>query len=417
MAASGESLSKDLTVEEFARFRDWIQKHSGIYLEDNKADSLRISLITRATRLAMPSLDAYFELLSTDEVEFKELMNLVTINETSFFRFPAQFDAFRTKVIPEVLEGKSKVSRAFRVWSAGCSTGEEPYTIAMSMFDSGLEGLGYRLEVLGTDVSTNALQRARDGVYPPRSLANLERSVVQRYFEAAPDGHRVAKRVRDICDFSFHNLIKEPYPLALMGNWDVIFCRNVTIYFRLDSTRRVVNNFFDSLNPGGFLFIGHSETLTSISDRFEPVEIDGVFLYRKPRLRRHVSFSAVKAARSSETSASAGRLSSEGATTHPGRRAATPAPPQSADDQGEGGGEDLVAQARALLAEGDPRAALTVVSRLLAADVNDVEAYLLAAYAHADTGDFEKAIEECYKALAINPLVAAARYILGIIYQ
>ena len=94
------------------------------------------------------------------------------------------------------------------------------------------------------------------------------------------------EKVRRAVSFQYHNLIKEPYPLALMGNWDVIFCRNVTIYFRLESTRRVVDNLWESLNPGGFLFIGHSETLTSISDRFEPVELGGVFLYRKPIPRR-----------------------------------------------------------------------------------------------------------------------------------
>ena len=186
----GETLKKDLSPEEFQRFRDWIHKHSGIYLEDSKMDSLRISLVTRATRFNYVDYGEYFELLSRDENEFKELMNLVTINETSFFRFPAQFDALRDKVIPEILETKSKVSRSFRVWSAGCSTGEEPYTIAMTLLDSGLEGLGYRCEVFGTDVSTQALDRAHEAIYPPKSVTNLPQNVVQRWFEPVRGGHR-----------------------------------------------------------------------------------------------------------------------------------------------------------------------------------------------------------------------------------
>ena len=282
MSNPADSLRKDLTPEEFQRFRDWIHHHSGIYLEESKVDSLRISLVTRATRLGFLEYDEYFDVLSRDEDEFKELMNLVTINETSFFRFPAQFDALRDRVIPEILENKPKVSRSFRVWSAGCSTGEEPYSIAMTLLDSALEARGMRSEVLGTDVSTQALDRAKAAVYPAKALASLPQNTVQRWFEPVKGGHRPRARARDIVAFSYHNLIKEPYPLVFAANWDIIFCRNVTIYFRPESTRRVVNNFYESLNPGGYLFIGHSETLTSISDRFEPVEIGGVFLYRKP---------------------------------------------------------------------------------------------------------------------------------------
>ncbi|MDZ4063819.1 MAG: protein-glutamate O-methyltransferase CheR, partial [Coriobacteriia bacterium] len=286
MPGDGASLSKNLTPAEFTRFRDYIHQHSGIYLEEMKVDSLRISLITRATRFGFCTLDEYYRLLTTDEAEFKELMNLVTINETSFFRFPAQFDALRDIVIPEVVDGKSDTQRTFRVWSAGCSTGEEPYSIAMTLLDSGLEGLGYDVQVLGTDVSTNALRKAKEGVYPARALLSVPHAVATRFFEPTATGHRVTDRARSLIEFQYHNLIKEPYPLGLMGNWDVIFCRNVTIYFKLESTRRVVQNFYDSLNPGGYLFIGHSETLTSISDQFEPVELGGVFLYRRPRPRR-----------------------------------------------------------------------------------------------------------------------------------
>ena len=209
MARHGESLSKDLTAQEFERFRDYIHDHSGIYLEKQKADSLRISLVTRATRLDSESLNEYFDLLVDDETEFKELMNLVTINETSFFRFPAQFEALRTEVIPEILEGRSSTQKTFRAWSAGCSTGEEPYTIAMTLLDSGLAGLGYSPEVQGTDVSTDALGRAKRGVYPARGLLNIPQSTSSRFFEATADGHRVVDKVRDIVDFQFHNLIKE----------------------------------------------------------------------------------------------------------------------------------------------------------------------------------------------------------------
>lgn len=434
MQNPADSLRKDLTPEEFQRFRDWIHHHSGIYLEETKVDSLRISLVTRATRLGFLEYDEYFDVLSRNEDEFKELMNLVTINETSFFRFPAQFDALRDRVIPEILENKSKVSRSFRVWSAGCSTGEEPYSIAMSLLDSALDARGMRSEVLGTDVSTQALDRAKAATYPAKALASLPQNTVQRWFEPVKGGHRPRARARDIVAFSYHNLIKEPYPVVFATNWDVIFCRNVTIYFRPDSTRRVVNNFYESLNPGGYLFVGHSETLTSISDRFEPVEVGGVFLYRKPMPTPTIFPSAfgAKPVRTERTRtvdlprAGGGvggltpRLGAPSAS--PGASRPRPAPrrtpvsvtPVSADELAEI--ESLVAQAHDLLEQGEPARARSVVELALVKDSRHVGALLARAHANADSGDFSAAIADAEEALGIKPLLAAACFILGIIH-
>ncbi len=441
MAGDGEALAKDLTPEEFGRFRDYIHQHSGIFLEDQKSDSLRISLITRATRFGFSALAEYYDLLTSDENEFKELMNLVTINETSFFRFPAQFEALRTEVIPRILERKSPSSRQFRVWSAGCSTGEEPYSIAMTLLDSGLEGLGYSPEVLGTDVSTNALLKAKEAVYPARALLSVPHTAATRFFEPTAHGHRVVEKVRRIVTLQYHNLIKEPYPLALMGNWDVIFCRNVTIYFKLESTRRVVENYWESLNPGGFLFIGHSETLTSISDRFEPVELGGVFLYRKPLPRKIKTFSqsvgsrdtrgAVEIADSTRAKRRERRLVSSERSQSSTRRSVFDArtPPVVADVTREVAGETegvegvsgeveaLLDAARLASAEGRTEAVLEAVQRVFELDSENPQAYLLSAFAHADMGQMDSAISECNRALSFNPLLPAARYILGMIYQ
>jgi len=422
MVGNGESLSKDLTPEEFGRFRDYIHQHSGIYLEEQKADSLRISLITRATRHSFDSLAQYYDMLVVDEEEFKELMNLVTINETSFFRFPQQFEAMRKFVIPEILEGKLPTSRQFRVWSAGCSTGEEPYTIGMTLLDSGIEGLGYQLEVMGTDVSTNALLRAKQGVYPARGLLSVPSSVSSRFFEPTPQGHRVSERVRKLVTFQYHNLIKEPYPLALMGNWDIIFCRNVTIYFRLESTRRVVENFYESLNPGGYLFIGHSETLTSITDKFEPVEVGGVFLYRKTKQRTGIGYRAPQTPKPSERPTTArlaeesrSRLEKAAAPRRSLGRKAKPAP-EPAEPVSSAAVSQLLEAARLASQEGRNDAVLEAIEEVRRLEPMNAEAYLLAAYVYADQGEMEAAFVECHKALDIDPLLAAARYVLGIIH-
>lgn len=428
---SESSISKDLTPREFERFRDFIHEHSGIFLEESKSDSLRISLISRATRHQFANLEEYFRLLSEDDEEFKELLNLVTINETSFLRFPAQFDGLRDRVIPEIMEGKAHGKKELRFWCAGCSTGEEPYSVAMTVVDSGMQGLGWEPSVLGTDVSTKALRVARNAVYSGRTLLNLSDDVLRRHFEKTREGHRVAAHVRRLCDFGYHNLIKEPYPLALMGNWDVIFCRNVTIYFKMESTQRVVANFFNSLNPGGYLFIGHSETLSSSSDRFEACEVGGVFLYRKPaptrlwavqreldpETRKEERVRAVRAERASAEAEE--RVKRERA----GRRERLEAKEREAAHETQetskatGDVETLLAEARELSKSGEPARVLEKIGAVLAADPNNGEAYVLAAYAHADSGDYDAALGECHKAIAIDPLEPSTRYILGMIHQ
>ena len=432
VTGSSGMLRKDLSSEEFELFRDWIHHHSGMYLEESRTDSLRISLVTRATRFGFVDYDEYFRFLTTDEDEFKELMNLVTINETSFYRFPAQFDALRDTIIPEILDSKPKVSRSFRVWSAGCSTGEEPYTVAMSLLDSGLEALGYRTEVLGTDVSTQALDKAKRAVYPTKAVSGLPPAVVQRWFEPVKGGYRPVAHVRDTVELSYHNLIKEPYPLVLLANWDVVFCRNVTIYFRLESTRRVVNNFYESLNPGGYLFIGHSETLTSICDRFEPVEVGGVFLYRKPTPRRLFSFDdvvakraeAVRKPRMRTADLSLGNVGPVGSNrirtqlTSSEHRVPQPAPVTASKPaaQTSATAAGLVEQARLYLDRGEPGTARQFADKALALDARNVDALLVRAFGFADSGEFEAAITDARAALAINPLLASGRYILGVIY-
>jgi chemotaxis protein methyltransferase CheR len=399
-------LSKDLTLEDFRKFRDHIHVHSGIYLEDSKLDSLRISLVTRATRLNVNKLDEYLTIIQGDASEFNELLNLITVNETSFFRFPQQFEAMRNHVLPEILEGKLSSNRHLRVWSAGCSTGEEPYTIAMTLLESGVEGLGWQTHVLGTDVSTKALTVAREGLYPKKAVGNLAPEIVARYFVPEGEKLRVVRSASRLVDFQYHNLIKEPYPIEMMAGLDIIFCRNVTIYFKLDSTRRVVRNFYNSLNEGGYLFIGHSETLTSISDQFEPVETGGVFLYRKPRQRVfQVVPRTVPAAAATATAAKP----KTARRPRPTVKAEAPRTPKRVTD--------LTAEASRLFTDRRPESVLALVDEILTLDANNAEAHVLAAHAFADMGNYEAALGACDRALAVNPLLPVARYILGLIHQ
>jgi chemotaxis protein methyltransferase CheR len=195
-----------------------------------------------------------------------------------------------------------------------------------------------------------------------------------------------------------------------MSNWDVIFCRNVTIYFRLESTKRVVDNFYEALNPGGYLFIGHSETLTSVSERFEPVEINGVFLYRKPNERKGFTFADVVARRAKNKESSPKERKRRAS-------AAEVLPVEAAEPIEAGERDALLERAHALLDQAQAKEALSIAERLLASDPSDLDGHLLAAFALCDTGDLKAATAQAEAALRVDPLAAPARYILGVIRQ
>jgi chemotaxis protein methyltransferase CheR len=375
------ALNTELTPLEFGLFRDWIHRHSGIFLEDSKAESLRLSLHTRAASRGFDDYRGYFRMLSENEDEFRELMNLVTINETSFYRFPAQFQALREHVVPDLL-ARAEDSARVRVWSAGCSTGEEPYSIATALLGSPLALRQVSLEVLGTDVSTDALERARLGRYTERSLGSLPADVASRWFEPVGKQWQPIEAVRQVCRFEYHNLMRDPHPPGAANGWDVIFCRNVTIYFQPETTRRVIQNLFEALKPGGYLFLGHSETLASVSDRFEVVEAAGVFFYRKPG------------------------LGSAGAALHSRRRTRPVTVERPA----------RVVSA-AMSARHDAEPARGAIAAGPSSSRVEADATLRAAFGHADLGDLETAERETKAVLAAEPLSAAAHYLLGVIQR
>jgi chemotaxis protein methyltransferase CheR len=303
----------------------------------------------------------------------------------------------------------------------------------MTLLESPAADLGWHFEVLATDVSNRALDVARAGVYPARALATMPPALLARYFEPHGDDFRVSEPVRSIVQFRYHNLIREPFPPSMGGEWDVVFCRNVTIYFKLESTRRIVAEFGRILRPGGYLFIGHSESLTTISDRYETVERDGVYVYRTPTPpgRRP------GAGRDFPVGAPGDEPDARGATVHdlaPARarferdsalRSAGAASAFDLDGPATDAGtraasarhEAVLAaeQAESALAAGDTGSAHAAARRIAQVDPSGSDAPMLDAQAYADDGDWDAAADACRRALSANPLLPAARYLLGIV--
>ncbi|MHB0866241.1 MAG: CheR family methyltransferase [Thermoleophilia bacterium] len=276
----------ELDEENFDRFRRLIDQASGIFFDRGKWDLLRLGLADRAESLGDDSLAKYYKRITEAPDRQQEIRNLLahlSVQETQFFRNLPQFDALQKYVIPEIARRKADTkNRSLRFWSAGCSTGEEPYSIAMSALNVLPDARDWNIQVLGTDLNDDALETAERAWYPEKRLRGLERKERDRYFRPQEGGFVVDENVKRLVNFSSHNMVTESLPINIFGTCDVIFCRNVIIYFTHETAKYVIELFYDILNPGGYLFLGHSETLWKMSAKYSLVEMGDAFIYRKP---------------------------------------------------------------------------------------------------------------------------------------
>lgn len=274
-----------LSTDTFRQLRDLIYEKTGIHFGENKAYLLENRLKRRLEECGCSSYEEYFYLLKYDprrKEELTHLFNSVTTNETSFFRDAVQISAFYDNVLPLVVEEKKDGGgfRELKVWSAACSTGEEPYTIAMQMVNKKLPRLGWRIDVAGSDISNQALESARMGAYGKNSVRNVPPEYMSRYFSNSGDTYEVVPDIRKLVRFSNINLI-DTAATRSMRNMDVIFCRNVLIYFDDKAKKTVVSNLYNCLRPGGYLFIGYSESLHNISRSFKLRHFNRALVYQK----------------------------------------------------------------------------------------------------------------------------------------
>ena len=212
-------------------------------------------------------------------LEYEALLERLLTQETSFFRYPGVFEALEKTVLPEVQERKFwENPRKLRIWSAGCSTGEEPYSIAIAVSDALKFAEAWEIEILATDVSRRALRHAERGVYSKRSLKDLSERQMEAHFAPAKHGFHVKPRTRRMISFAQMNLADSVY----VGKVDCIFCMNVLMYFSADRRLAILHRFYDALESGGYLLLGHSETLSNVRLNFEPVVLGDCRIYRKP---------------------------------------------------------------------------------------------------------------------------------------
>lgn len=270
--------------EEFRLIRDLIHSHCGIFFDSDAKFLLEKRLARRLDLHQLPGFKEYYHFLKYSrgrEQELSDIMDVLTTNETYFFREEFQLNAFVGEILPDLKAVKEKRGdRTIRIWSAGCSTGEEPYTIAMLIMETGAFK-DWKVEIVGTDISHRVLQHARKGVYGKSSFRTTSPERVNRFFQQQDGLYRIKDEVRGLVTISHLNLLDENR-MILLGKMDVIFCRNVIIYFDQVAKRMVVESFYRVLREGGYLLLGHAESLLNTTTAFALKHLKSDMVYQKP---------------------------------------------------------------------------------------------------------------------------------------
>jgi len=276
-------IDKPISQEEFLKFREFFYRKTGIQFEDSKRYFVDKRLIERINATDSGNFRNYFVTLRFEASgeELQTLTNLMTVNETYFFREEYQFKCLVSSILPELTVNK-KDNRPIRIWSMPSSSGEEAYSIAMYLLEYWPGISLWDVEIISSDIDTKILAQARRGCYSPRSIQNLPKELLKKYFRQNGDEYQICDDLKQAVEFTRVNLMKAADVRGYRG-FDVIFCRNLLIYFDDLSRRQAADTFFDALNPGGFLCLGHSESMSRISSLYQVRKFADSVVYQKTK--------------------------------------------------------------------------------------------------------------------------------------
>jgi len=271
----------EISEDDYQRFVEYFYQRTGIHFGVNKRYFVDKRLYERILNCGRRNFRDYFEFLRRDGAEYQALVNLMTVNETYFYREPYQLECLVKSILPEVVTTLGS-SRKIRIWSMPCSTGEEPYSIAFYLLEHWRLVDDYEIEIVATDIDTEVLRRAREGVFNKRSLQYVPEATLAKFTTEEGDGlRRVVPALRESIQFATANLLEVVDDRAYRG-FHVVFCRNLLIYFDDVSRREAGGALFASMAPGGFVCLGHSESMSRISSLFELRKFPEAIVYRKP---------------------------------------------------------------------------------------------------------------------------------------
>jgi chemotaxis protein methyltransferase CheR len=268
-----------LTDHELSEIRMLIEERTGIHFDESRERFLSTRVREHMHERGYTRVTELLRAVRKTNVEYDSLLERMLTQETSFFRYPAVYEAFEKRVLPEIHVSKFwKNPRTLRVWSAGCSTGEEPYSIAITIADSLSFADAWNVEILATDVGKLALKTAEKGIYSGRSLSGVNEKQLAAHFTKVENKFHVKPRLKKMISFAPMNLAAPVY----VGRMDLIFCMNVLIYFTEERRHSLVQRFYEALEPGGYLFLGHSESISKMPVKFQAIVLGDCILYRKP---------------------------------------------------------------------------------------------------------------------------------------
>jgi chemotaxis protein methyltransferase CheR len=276
-----------VSEEEFRKVSEFLYRRTGMVFAESKRYYAHRRIADRMAALGLSNFSAYFHHLRADSNgEVEQFINAFTVNETYFYREDHQLRCMTVDLLRERATVKPR-GEPYRIWSVPCSSGEEPYSLAMWLLENWPEVDTHEIEIVGSDIDTDCLEAARAGEYGARALMRLSPSLVKKYFEpSGADRWRLVSDLRDSVQFTAVNLV-EPGETAAQGTFDIIFCRNVLIYFD-DASRRIASeNLYESLAPGGFICLGHTESMSRISPLFEVRRFADAIVYQRPRGKAH----------------------------------------------------------------------------------------------------------------------------------
>jgi chemotaxis protein methyltransferase CheR len=271
-----------ISEDDFLKFQEYFYRKTGIRFEDTKRYFVDKRLLERIGHSGSANFREYFSRLrfEADGSELQALVNLMTVNETYFFREDYQFDCLVNSILPEIVARKTSKS-PIRIWALPSSSGEEAYTIAMCLIErwSGIKD--HDVEIISSDIDTNMLAHAKGGLYSARSTQHVPEAYLRKYFKKTSGGFQIDDELRNAVEFTRVNL-QDPTDVRPYRHFDVIFCRNLLIYFDDVSRKQAAETFYDALQPGGFILLGHSESMSRISSLFQVRKFADAIVYQRP---------------------------------------------------------------------------------------------------------------------------------------
>ena len=413
-----------LTNEEFDTLRKILEKSAGLVHDESRRDSLTFAVAGRMEAIGEGSPAVYLAMLSGagGAPERQQLIDVVTIQETHFFRNPPQIRALRQHVLPELMRRSTALNRPLTIWSAGCSTGEEPYSLAMLVRELMPMATRDHVRIVGSDVSATALAFADAGRYGARAVQMADPIDLGRWFDIGHGSYSVKDDVRELVDLRLHNLITEAPPFE-SGEVDLLLCRNVTIYFNRTTTKALMSRFHTALGDGGYLFLGHSETLWQMSEAFTLVPLGDAFVYRRddgPQGRATLPDRRTEAGDApillpERRGRTERRRDLPETLPVPAQRVPRPSLParQQVRPATGSNAQELVATAREALAQGRYSDAVGAAGRAAKADPMLVDPHLIGGEALVNLGRDSDAIRELRQAVYLQPDSASALLLLA----